>query len=383
MTADGQSRARRAGHAMSAPATGDVWTPICEVDKLPLDRGVTALVRGHAIAVFLTPDGGRLRDRQPRPVQPGEHPRPRHRRHPRGRPVRRLDHRPAGVRPAHGTVPRRRRRSASRRTPCGSSTGSCTSARGPARDDHARRARPRHPASRRGADDRGAGRAGAATGCPACRCARRTSRCSGPRSAEVLADVAGPRSSYPCCWRTRRPRGRPGRTRPTGAWSPGRWGRTGCSRSVLRRGCGPPAHGRASRWCWSRPARRTRCAQGDTARAARLLEEVWRGPVRAAHLAGRGRADVARWSTTSTGSAWRRRRWRRTCRAGGAPRQGPRGRPLAGAGPWSRTCSGTTRGRGGDREPVPRDRRAPVRALPRLTPPTVPCGNRSDNGDET
>jgi sirohydrochlorin ferrochelatase len=30
------------------------------------------------------------------------------------------------------------------------------------------------------------------------------------------------------------------------------------------------------------------CAQGDTARAARLLEEVWRGPVRAAHLTGRG-----------------------------------------------------------------------------------------------
>ena len=30
------------------------------------------------------------------------------------------------------------------------------------------------------------------------------------------------------------------------------------------------------------------CAQGDTARAARLLEELWRGPVRAAHLTGRG-----------------------------------------------------------------------------------------------
>ena len=30
------------------------------------------------------------------------------------------------------------------------------------------------------------------------------------------------------------------------------------------------------------------CAQGDTTRAARLLEEVWRGPVRAAHLTGRG-----------------------------------------------------------------------------------------------
>jgi nitrite reductase (NADH) small subunit len=42
---------------MSAPAPGDVWTPVCEVAKLPVDRGVTALVRGHAIAVFLLPDG--------------------------------------------------------------------------------------------------------------------------------------------------------------------------------------------------------------------------------------------------------------------------------------------------------------------------------------
>ena len=42
---------------MTAQPTDDVWTPICEVDKLPADRGVTALVRGHAIAVFLTPDG--------------------------------------------------------------------------------------------------------------------------------------------------------------------------------------------------------------------------------------------------------------------------------------------------------------------------------------
>ena len=30
------------------------------------------------------------------------------------------------------------------------------------------------------------------------------------------------------------------------------------------------------------------CAQGDTARAARMLEEIWRGPVRTAHLTGRG-----------------------------------------------------------------------------------------------
>jgi nitrite reductase (NADH) small subunit len=44
---------------MTAQAARDVWTPVCRVDKLPTDRGVTALVRGHAIAVFLTP-GGRV-----------------------------------------------------------------------------------------------------------------------------------------------------------------------------------------------------------------------------------------------------------------------------------------------------------------------------------
>ena len=42
---------------MTAPADGDAWTAICEVEKLPVERGVTALVRGQAIAVFLTPDG--------------------------------------------------------------------------------------------------------------------------------------------------------------------------------------------------------------------------------------------------------------------------------------------------------------------------------------
>lgn len=42
---------------MTAQADRDVWTPVCEVDRLPADRGVTALVRGHAIAVFRTPDG--------------------------------------------------------------------------------------------------------------------------------------------------------------------------------------------------------------------------------------------------------------------------------------------------------------------------------------
>ena len=42
---------------MTAQAARDVWTPLCEVDALPSDRGVTALVRGHAVAVFRTADG--------------------------------------------------------------------------------------------------------------------------------------------------------------------------------------------------------------------------------------------------------------------------------------------------------------------------------------
>jgi nitrite reductase (NADH) small subunit len=39
-------------------AGDDVWTPVCEVDELPVARGVTALVRGQAVAIFLTEDGG-------------------------------------------------------------------------------------------------------------------------------------------------------------------------------------------------------------------------------------------------------------------------------------------------------------------------------------
>jgi nitrite reductase (NADH) small subunit len=42
---------------VTAQPDGDLWTAICEVDRLPVERGVTALVRGHAIAVFLVPDG--------------------------------------------------------------------------------------------------------------------------------------------------------------------------------------------------------------------------------------------------------------------------------------------------------------------------------------
>jgi nitrite reductase (NADH) small subunit len=42
---------------MTTQAGGDVWTPICALDRLPVERGVTALVRGHAVAVFLMADG--------------------------------------------------------------------------------------------------------------------------------------------------------------------------------------------------------------------------------------------------------------------------------------------------------------------------------------
>jgi nitrite reductase (NADH) small subunit len=42
---------------MTVQERGGVWTPICDVGALPVDRGVTALVRGHAIAIFLTATG--------------------------------------------------------------------------------------------------------------------------------------------------------------------------------------------------------------------------------------------------------------------------------------------------------------------------------------
>jgi nitrite reductase (NADH) small subunit len=43
---------------MTAQQEDDVWTSICGVDDLPVERGVTALVRGQAIAIFHTADGG-------------------------------------------------------------------------------------------------------------------------------------------------------------------------------------------------------------------------------------------------------------------------------------------------------------------------------------
>ena len=42
---------------MTAQQEGDVWTPVCEVDELPVERGVTALVRGQAVAIFRTAGG--------------------------------------------------------------------------------------------------------------------------------------------------------------------------------------------------------------------------------------------------------------------------------------------------------------------------------------
>ncbi|MGA8993101.1 MAG: nitrite reductase small subunit NirD [Nocardioidaceae bacterium] len=42
---------------MTARTGDETWTPVCALDQLPVERGVTALVRGHAVAVFLVPDG--------------------------------------------------------------------------------------------------------------------------------------------------------------------------------------------------------------------------------------------------------------------------------------------------------------------------------------
>ena len=38
------------------PAADDTWTPVCPFTALPVERGVTALVRGSAVAVFRTYD---------------------------------------------------------------------------------------------------------------------------------------------------------------------------------------------------------------------------------------------------------------------------------------------------------------------------------------
>ena len=50
---------------------GDVWTPLCEVDQLPLDRGVDgAGAAGTRSRCSATPEGDVYAHRQPRPVHP-------------------------------------------------------------------------------------------------------------------------------------------------------------------------------------------------------------------------------------------------------------------------------------------------------------------------
>lgn len=45
------------GTTASPPATSDdAWTPVCAFVALPVERGVTALVHGTAVAVFRTYD---------------------------------------------------------------------------------------------------------------------------------------------------------------------------------------------------------------------------------------------------------------------------------------------------------------------------------------
>jgi nitrite reductase (NADH) small subunit len=41
-----------------ADPSDDDWTPVCELDRLVVGRGVTALVKGHAVALFVLEDGG-------------------------------------------------------------------------------------------------------------------------------------------------------------------------------------------------------------------------------------------------------------------------------------------------------------------------------------
>jgi nitrite reductase (NADH) small subunit len=48
--------APRPGTADDARQADDGWTPVCAFVALPVDRGVTALVHGGAVAVFRTYD---------------------------------------------------------------------------------------------------------------------------------------------------------------------------------------------------------------------------------------------------------------------------------------------------------------------------------------
>ena len=47
---------RLAGSAARPPSKTQVWTKVCPLDALPIERGVTALVHGQAVAVFRTHD---------------------------------------------------------------------------------------------------------------------------------------------------------------------------------------------------------------------------------------------------------------------------------------------------------------------------------------
>ncbi len=42
--------------ATTPETTGEAWTPVCAFVNLPVERGVTALVHGVAVAVFRTDD---------------------------------------------------------------------------------------------------------------------------------------------------------------------------------------------------------------------------------------------------------------------------------------------------------------------------------------
>src|SRR3712207_8542647 len=52
-------RARTTHGGGAAMSRTEVWTPICELEELPVERGVTALVHGQAVAVFRTYDDHR------------------------------------------------------------------------------------------------------------------------------------------------------------------------------------------------------------------------------------------------------------------------------------------------------------------------------------
>lgn len=41
---------------MTAPAAAARWSRVCELEEMPVERGVTALVRGHAVALFRMED---------------------------------------------------------------------------------------------------------------------------------------------------------------------------------------------------------------------------------------------------------------------------------------------------------------------------------------